>query len=413
LLCLVLTFFVLSCKKNNAPPSNGGSPGKTTTLTDSIVVSLVFQTAATEPYDYELIISEPGGKVLLDTQSAFNTTVNATLYTAQPLLDLTTIRKLTDSFMTVYTYKGVSPAQWHSLQLYMFYSAGNEGNTTPATITYTNMPSLSPSNPAINFMFGDPLPLSYTGGDANNTLTLNYDMAAGKYAYLLLPTQGLYNLHIPASTQDTVAISQTDTTTSLSYTLPTGYSFVSSTLVGIQDTTDNTKCLQLTYQLLTFPPGIQLELPPMPFEKYSGEVDASLSSSEGASYTYYGDSLQLTIPYFTPGSYTLNSTDQNNFDPVFSTTSTRYMTNWSINPYITFNIYSSPDSTEHPSALISTIASRSKFLQGISVSNLTLNSFSYYNTDNLSYADYCQKASNYNAATEQPIQKEISYSKSY
>jgi hypothetical protein len=92
---------------------------------------------------------------------------------------------------------------------------------------------------------------------------------------------------------------------------------------------------------------------------------------------------------------------------------TRYLTNWSVNSLITFNIYSSPDSAEHASTLINTIASRSKFLQGISVSNLTLNSFAYYTTDNLSYADYYQMASNFNAATEKPIQKEISYSKSY
>jgi hypothetical protein len=58
-------------------------------------------------------------------------------------------------------------------------------------------------------------------------------MAAGKYAYLLLSSLGLYSLHIPISTNDMVDLTHMDTATMLSYTLTAGYSFSYGILVGI------------------------------------------------------------------------------------------------------------------------------------------------------------------------------------
>lgn len=89
------------------------------------------------------------------------------------------------------------------------------------------------------------------------------------------------------------------------------------------------------------------------------------------------------------------------------------MTNWSVNAYVAFSLWSSPDSTEHPSAMIATIASQSKFLKGVSTGSLAPNGFTYYSTDNLSYNTYWQKASNYNSATDQPTHQEISYTKTF
>jgi hypothetical protein len=415
-LCIVLTLFVISCSKHNDSPSNGGGTGtdsttKSTTPEDSITVNLDYE-AALSP-NFELIISEPGGKVLLDTLAAFNTSIKATLHTTQPLLDLTTIRKISDTNMTIYTYKGVSPAQWNNLELSTYYANPIEANNTPALITYINTPASLTSDPIIQFMFANPLNVSYSAGYSPNTLNIQYQMAAGEYDYLLFPTEGLYNLHIPTSARDTVDLSQMDTVTRLNYTFPAGYTYISTQLIGIQDTTNTAKSLQLANGLINYPSGTQLELPSMSFQKYAGVVAASLSSTEGATYLYYGNSVQLNIPFLTLGSYTLSSIDQNNVVPSFSTSPTRYMTNWSVNANITFNIYSSPDSAEHPAALIATIASQSKFLKGVSTSSLTLNFFSYYNTDDLNYATYCQKTSSYNSTTWQPTQKEISYTKTY
>jgi hypothetical protein len=411
-LCLTLTLFVLSCKKNEAPPANGGSTGSTgntTTPTDSIVVNLNYQISISRIY--EVIISEPGGKILLDTQTVSNTPVKATLHTGQPLLDLTLINKISDSNLSIYTYTGVNPANWHNLVLSMYYDNGSEGNNTPATITYINYPNESP----LNFMFANPQLITYTSGYSNNTLSVQYEMAAGKYDYLLLPQEGLYNLHIPTSARDTVDLTKMDTATKLSYSLTAGYTYGYALLVGTLDTIDKTKSLALSGPALNFPPGIQLELPSIPFEKYSGEVDASLSSTEAGVYYYYGDSLQLNIPYFAAGSYTMSSIDTTVVKPVFSITPapTRYMSEWIVNANTVFDIYSSPDSVEHPSALINSIASQSKLLKGIPVNSLKLFRFGYFNTDNMSYSAYFQKASNYPSGSDQPIQKEISYYKYY
>ncbi|HVU97698.1 MAG TPA: hypothetical protein VHE34_20885 [Puia sp.] len=85
--CVVL----FSCHKNNARPATppedttgtAGGPGTTGTMKISLTLPNALDNC-------ELIVSETGGKVLLDTVAPNGTTINATLHTNASLVDVST-----------------------------------------------------------------------------------------------------------------------------------------------------------------------------------------------------------------------------------------------------------------------------------------------------------------------------------
>jgi hypothetical protein len=104
-----LLLLAVSCKKSESPQSTAQPP------TGKLSIALSYPYSSTQPaQDFELIISEPGGKVLLDTIAPENTTIEATLQTNAMLVDVTTLAQDADTNLTVMTYKGVNPASWQT-----------------------------------------------------------------------------------------------------------------------------------------------------------------------------------------------------------------------------------------------------------------------------------------------------------
>jgi hypothetical protein len=84
---------------------------------------------------YELVISEPGGKVLLDTVAHFYAPVKATLHTNASLVDVT----LVDTNRTLYDitmYKSVNPSTW--LNLPMYYGTWASSTSVYINSTFPN-----------------------------------------------------------------------------------------------------------------------------------------------------------------------------------------------------------------------------------------------------------------------------------
>src|SRR5215475_12447153 len=79
--------FLFSCHKIGVyphPPHNPGDSAYTLNLT-------YYNTDTTIAPGIELIISVPGGKVLLDSISAFNVPIFGTLHTSAAVVDVTTV----------------------------------------------------------------------------------------------------------------------------------------------------------------------------------------------------------------------------------------------------------------------------------------------------------------------------------
>ncbi len=94
-----------ACKKNDNdfPPVGEEETG-------SLNINLEYPQTDHNLTQFELIISEPGGKVLLDTLAPVATPIVASLKTKASLVDVTTIAKtLTSANISINTYKGVDP----------------------------------------------------------------------------------------------------------------------------------------------------------------------------------------------------------------------------------------------------------------------------------------------------------------
>ncbi|HXD77582.1 MAG TPA: MmcQ/YjbR family DNA-binding protein [Puia sp.] len=138
-LCTIMVLCAFSCSRSGPvtlpPPTQNGS--MTVNLTCP-------RQAPTYQNQFELILSETSGKILLDDLTQVNTVINATLQTADTLINVTSI--FYDSVYHKFdcrTYKAVNPTRWATsvngiVQLDITRTGGQ-----PATILYKNPRSLA------------------------------------------------------------------------------------------------------------------------------------------------------------------------------------------------------------------------------------------------------------------------------
>ena len=122
---LIIALFILSCKKEPVVTGNNPTQPRDTTAAPAPPPTLHMSLSyllQKHTYDsnfrsnYELFVSEPGGKVLYDSVLDYNRTVSANLSTKATLLDVSVIYPVTYNATTkqtwVYTYKSVDLASW-------------------------------------------------------------------------------------------------------------------------------------------------------------------------------------------------------------------------------------------------------------------------------------------------------------
>jgi len=377
---LSLSCTLYSCKKDDQRITPVPTPVTDSTRTGSININL-----STSRPDEEIIITETGGKVLLDTMSPYPNALVATLKTNQTLVDYSLVYY--DTVNTKYvinTCKGVNPSKWLSVDA-QFYGVVYPARTSiPANVVYKNVPSVSLASIWL---------IDYVGNSADGYsyppgyIVVNYSRASpSDYVYLLLGAVGLYNFHIPQGVNDTVDLSHMDTAVTLNFNLPPTFTVQSTSLNGIIDTTDLSKSLWLFLYL----PGLQtwnLEYPRKLVQEMELLVNASNSTNGYATYYSYGNTISPNLPLLDQSAYTLSSTQFNNFAERFTTVHpSYYYTDWH-GGNIVYQLYASPDSTNlNPQALLTSL--NSKILQGQALSGLSLSSFYFENATGLDYADF-------------------------
>src|ERR1700722_10144664 len=200
---LAICLFASSCSKSGAKPSPPvvPPPDTTTTITTrkvgTMTISLLLTTSLGQA---ELIIAEPGGKVLLDTLPTAGAPVIAALKTNDTLLDVTQVYEFAPQNFYVAAYKSINPSRVTTLSNITYQVKTKVGGTSFSTIFYQNIPAGILSYSATPVWFFTNYPNNQFGNitadPSYGNLKVDYQNYAGNYAYLLFPGAGLYSLHM-------------------------------------------------------------------------------------------------------------------------------------------------------------------------------------------------------------------------
>ena len=389
IITLLLCAFFSCSRINIKPPSAPPPPPVDSTLS----INLMYPNTDTTDFgsSFELIIGEPGGKILLDTIAAYNVPVLAKMTTTKAVVNVAAIiYSATLNFYSADIYTSVQPANWAVIP-------GNPvplsyPNATTAQVVYTNAPAFDPNSTHFSS-----LPANTSTGvnasydNTNHVLTINYPGRAGDDLYILYPPLGLYSFQTVNTSHDTISLAQMDTTAKVLYSMPPQYTLATTYLTGYPDTTDFTKYLSL-YLYWQPLPAADLQYPPqnlVPFQKYALDVDAS-TSTEYISYRTFASAPPpagtLTLPFPATPIYTLNSTANDSFSVSFTQQPTNYGTAWTAGN-IDVSIIAPPDSTQIKALPLLT-ALNSKLLKGQTLSTLAIQNFTYQSISGVDYNSY-------------------------
>lgn len=377
---LTLALFLSSCGKHN-----DGSPVARPPVLGTININLTTVPVALD--SLEVIISESGGKVLLDTLGPINNSLVATLHTNQKLLDYTLIYY--DSYSSVYvvtTDKGVDLSNWTELQQSSYSAFISSLPSRQASILYTNIP-LNQGSIYMNDYVGSN-GYSTISGPPNSYGFTYTQYGTNNYMYLLFSGTGLYNFHIPKGLTDTVDLSHMDTAVTLNFKMPVGYTVNSSYLIGIMDTTDFGRSVIL-YDNLVYPGQPDMEYPRKLVQKYEPYIYASNGNGQNYfAYYGYGDSIPATLPIpNASAAYTISASQNTNFSVKFGSVSPSYYTSSWNSTTIRWTLNSSPDSTTlNPVGLLTSL--NSKMLKGQNFSGLAAFGFGYESAQGFKYQDF-------------------------
>jgi hypothetical protein len=400
LCAFVLCVIFSACGKTGSKPGNSNPPPPLTLGTMNI--NLTYPGSGTQ---YELIVSEPGGTVLLDTLTVAGEAVIAALKTNDTLVDVTAVVPGSGANYAITCIKSVNASRMTVLSFtynYTIASGLKTPATTPASIYYENIPSNILSSGEFlftNFPWND-----FNDAETNpaaNSIFIKYGDYVGNYAYFLLPSAGLYNLHMQVNAADTVDCTHMDSAILLTFNRPQQFTLNSlySTFIGIPDTTDLTKIISFTDISGAPPsrPGVDFEYPKIPVQKYELNTFGTNAGNDEILYYCYADSIPLTIPIFQESDFSISSTQNNNFSVSFpGAQPTYYATSWH-DSSISMMIYAPADSgTQHPLTLLAN--QNPRLLKGANFNPLTLSNFSIGNFNGMSYGPWLTYITNLAAA---------------
>ncbi|HLZ89205.1 MAG TPA: hypothetical protein VKQ52_18240 [Puia sp.] len=381
-----LALFALACNKHN---SNPPQPSPSDSLRTYNLAFSYPDSSRTPAADWELIVTEPGGKQLLDTIVPVNTPITATIHTTHSLVNLGSVyRAPTDTSATVRIITGIDPATITSPVPNFVTSPQLLGPTVNRAIYYQNIPA-NDINHRIYYS-QDILPVNF---DINSFGHM--PRRVGNYYLINYASKGLYHFYPwrDGSATDTFDLALlTDTSTQLNLTTHAGYGRPLCWVVGIMDTTDYRKSVFLYNYIYNIYQTVSADIvyPTKNVQKFElrGTYIGN-DSTEVTIYTY-GNTVTADHPFMDASIFTLLSRQQDSFAVKFSTTQLSYYgTYWKI-PGLDYYTYSSPDSpVSHPLALINSLKSRKLQSQSLSpLTHLTPGWLLMQTTPGLNYADY-------------------------
>ncbi|MFD2247541.1 hypothetical protein [Pontibacter ruber] len=359
---------LLSCdsEKDTAPaPAPAPEPAPIKTFD----FSFRYDTHMEGAKDFELILSQEDGKVVLDTLIAFNTDHKLRIKSGDTKYDLTTVLfNAPNNSYWVETYVQVNPDKWH-----LRYSMTS--NTSPierekAEVTYTNIPNDKDmyfwSKGSTGYM------ATWNAGTlkfANYTRSLPTDLA-----YIILPNYGKYMFTELTSNKTTVDFTEAGNTGKRKYTKPAGITNFRTYLYGYTKEDEKTK-QNLYSSLISLSNEYDLHFPPTGIEVYDLEVTYTDAGSYLHSYKYYGNQIPTEIDFAPTSDFSVSTSGFEDFTVTFTDDKPSiYNMYWAATDAsfdARWNVYSSPEkSSFKPKAFLEGL--KSKTLEGKNVSAFKL-----------------------------------------
>ncbi|RAU83728.1 hypothetical protein [Pontibacter arcticus] len=321
LLLALSTLCLFSCEKKSDPTPEPVNQ-----------FNITFKAPYLATAEFEVLISQQDGKVLLDTllNAAYDHPLKITSKDAK--LNITTITKYTDidpAYYGISTFMQVDPDTWEITESYdNFYGAASYTHTAQARskITY-NIPTLNK-----NFNYYDHY-FSATNypGSGGTYSSDNYDityqrMLPSSLTYLLLPQRGKYFFKEVTTDNVRVEESEAKDVTKHNFILPEKFTVNSVYLDGYQKAgiyQDPLKIYHTVMVNIFYPPAEKPSLPHLMypekiFEEY--ELLTTLGDADKNAYSYYSvvKNIPADLSFISKPNYNIVSKAFNNFKIEFS-----------------------------------------------------------------------------------------------
>ncbi|SFH08215.1 hypothetical protein [Pontibacter chinhatensis] len=347
--------------------------------------SFRYDTSLEEAKDYELILSDKGGKVLLDTLLAFNVNHNLSLKSEDTKYNLTTLLiDPIDNSYWIQTYLQVNPDKWRVAYL--------PSSETPvvkekADITYTNFPS------ARDFYFQSRSLNSYRGSITGNTLTINEftRLVPTDLAYLLVPSHGKYLFTEITSNQTTADFSKAGNTEKRKFNKPANISSFATFLTGYTKAGDRTSSINLYWSPFIPSEEYDLQFPLTVIEEFYLNVSYKDAGGYSHSYSYIGREVPTELDLSPVSNFTITKSGFEDFGVTFTNDKpTIFNSLWGTEDAsieARWGIFSSPDEANYkPKAFLEGL--KSKKLAGKDLSVFKLLTGTSRKVNNYSYSEY-------------------------
>lgn len=350
--------------------------------------SFRYDTHSDEVKDFELILSNTDGEVLLDTLIAFNTNHSLRLKSGDTKYNLTTV--IFDQLIDTYwmkTYIKVNPDKWH-LQYYIISTEPVEKEM--ADITYINFPDNT------GFHFKTIGNTNSNGGHSSalfkNILTISgYNrLLPTDLAYIVAPDQGKYMLTEVTSKQTTVNFSEAGNTVKRNYNRPANVTEFRSHLYGFTKEGDPNTWIQLYSPIFKEREEYDLQFPPTGFEAFNLQISYTDAGGYEHAYTYNAKEVPSEVELSPTSDFSVSKSGFDDFMIAFTKDKPSiYQINWALEDsdfYARWSISSSPDETSFkPKALLEGL--KSKMLEGRNLSLFKLLSVSSRKDKDSNYQD--------------------------
>ena len=396
---ILLSVCLLACHKDSSKPS----PGSSQTPLGTININLTYPYPASPvPPSFELNISEPGGKVLLDDIFQVNSYIHAGLATNAKVVDVTVIMGDAASGFLVRVFKGVDPSKWTDVipGSYRIPYRSSYPNTTAAHLYCTHFPAAAVTGTDyLNaFVFANGAVNAQTPGTinptdpANYTLSQDYRRYPGAYTFLLLPRAGLCKFYLPTKDYDTLDLSSMDQAIAVSFPRTKDFTiqYPACSFLGLPDATDVTRAVNFLDPLASTAmsyASADFFYPKQPMQAYETYISVSTKPNETMGYYSYGKSVPTTLSLPDPAGYTLLSKQNDSFAIRFTGSKpTYYTTNW-YNSKVNLFITASPDSgVIHPVSLLT--RQKNKLLSGLTISDVLGGELTFASVGGMDYNGY-------------------------
>jgi hypothetical protein len=375
---------------------------------DTFPFTFQYDPARENIQEYELIVTQQDGKILLDTLVSVKTAHALKVKTQDDKVNLTTIYKDPVYYNHILkTYLQVNPDKWNVVD-FVEHPASTDA-TESATVIYENIPYVS--NAKFDFKSHENRSYSMHYFSAYDQLKVSFNrVMPNDMAYLLHVTAGKY-IFTPISDQLThVDFSQAGSTLTHTFNKPEGITSFSTLLYGILKAGDYAKSMKLYESRLYPSENYDLQYPTTHIEEFDLALNYTDAKGFKHSYNHIAKTIPTQMQLEAGADFEVASSSFDNFRLTFGSEKPTSLTSFWISRTeegnMFWHVHASPDaSTFNPRALLEKLNSRyinNTYLDGFQIWTIQSNK-----AKDLTYQTY----RDYMANPEAILKKELKQSR--